>query len=163
MKALLFFLPALALGIAIPLLVVNQTRTYELTPSRTTPPLHTRFSLSEAPADSLRATITRLSGEVTWESRTASSASPLTAPRILQQGEILTTGQSGTASLTLADTCSITLSPDTELNLIQTLPANIVLEIPLGKITSEKNVQSLFPFAACIYFLAKLKERCNLA
>lgn len=138
MKALLFFLPALAVGIAIPLLVINQTRTYELTPPRTTPPLHTRFSLADAPADSLRATITKLSGDVTWQSRTATEAAPLTASRILQQGEILTTGSGGTASLTFAGSCLITLSPDTELNLTQTLPANIVLEIPNGRITSEK-------------------------
>lgn len=157
MKALLFFLPALAVGIAIPLLVINQTRTPELTPSRTTPPLHTRFSLSDAPADSMRATITYLSGDVTWQSRIATEASPLTAPQVLQQGEILTTGQSGTASLTFAGTCSITLSPETKLNLAQTLPANIVLEIPNGEITSDKKCSNSLSIRSMHLLLRQLE------
>lgn len=137
-KLLLFFLPAVLVGIAIPLLLMTQTTVQKDTKPQATSPLKTRFSVANAPSESLRAPIISIHGDVSWQSRTASIAAPITAPQTLQQGEILSTGQSGTASLSFLNTCTISLSPDTELNLAQTLPSNIVLEVPTGQITSDK-------------------------
>lgn len=84
------------------------------------------FSLVNAPKESLRGTITSMTGEVKWESRIATEAAKITVPITVQQGESLSTGEAGTLSLLFDKNLQIDFSPKTEIGIIQTLPADLV-------------------------------------
>lgn len=93
------------------------------------------FSIEDAPSETLRGEITTLSGEVFWQSRIATQAAPLKKPRTIQQGEELRTGKDGTVSLSFANGPTLTLFPNTHINVIQTLPNSIVLLQDEGSVT----------------------------
>lgn len=95
------------------------------------------FSLGSAPHDTLRGDITSLSGTVQWQSRTATQPAQLRTPRQIQQGEELRTGKDGSVSVQLSNGPLVTLSPDTHVNFIQTLPTSIVLLQDQGIVTYE--------------------------
>jgi hypothetical protein len=88
---------------------------------------HSSFSLGVAPRESLRGTVVSLSGEVGWQSRTATQASQIIKPTQIQQGEEIVTGEKGRASVAFSDKVNITINPATQINFIQTLPANILI------------------------------------
>ena len=102
-----------------------------ITPSPSTTPLlkeniSTNFSLKNAPSESLRGTISSMSGEISWQSRVATEAAVITTPLEIQQGEDLITGENGTLKLSFPNACDINLSENTEVDIIQTLPLSIV-------------------------------------
>ncbi|MBI2074932.1 MAG: hypothetical protein HYT83_03805 [Candidatus Levybacteria bacterium] len=87
----------------------------------------TQFSLETAPSLSLRGKLTTVFGDVGWESRTATEPAKLTAPRLLQQGEQITTGDNGKATIDFPNLFSAVVYAKTKLDILQTLPAHIVL------------------------------------
>lgn len=95
----------------------------------------TQFSLANAPTESLVGTISALSGTVQWQSRTADNPIPLTSPRQIQQGESLFTGNDGSVALTFPAIATVTLLKNAQVNIIQTLPVNMVLQQVDGTIT----------------------------
>lgn len=92
------------------------------------------FSLEKAPTQSLTGNIISFSGSVNWQSRIATQPAQLTTPVSFAQGEKIVTGDNGNLTLELGSGCLITISPKTELSLIQTLPANIVFEQESGTV-----------------------------
>ncbi len=84
-----------------------------------------QFSLKEAPENSL-AGQAAFSGSVSWQSRVATASSRLKKPVLIQQGESLLTGEKSTASINFPNAVKINIYPKTEIDIIQTLPENMV-------------------------------------
>jgi hypothetical protein len=96
------------------------------------------FSVEDAPSDSLRGHIATMSGEILWQSRVATApAALITQPEILQ-GENIVTKETGTIVLDYKNAARITIQPDSELDIVQSLPANLVMTQQSGTITFEK-------------------------
>jgi hypothetical protein len=83
------------------------------------------FSLENAPSESLRGQISAMTGEIDWTNRVATEASKLSSPVTIQQGEELSTGVKSGLSLVFPEVCSVKFSQNTDIQIIQTLPANI--------------------------------------
>jgi len=134
MKLFLLFIIFFILGFGGTLFLVNTQTSQEVTkPKAKTPIESTKFSIENPPSTSLHGDITLLSGEVKWQSRIASEASTITLKQQIKQGESLFTDTTGKVSIAFPDML-FELSPDTTLNIIQTLPSSTVLEQPKGKI-----------------------------
>jgi hypothetical protein len=103
------------------------------------------FSIENAPSQSLKGEITTMSGEVDWQGRTATVSSQINSPQAVQQGENLTTGASGSLTLTFPNSCTINYSKNTEIDIIQTLPANVVFSQVSG--TGEFIVNGSYPIS----------------
>ena len=107
--------------------------TFFLSPLPQSPLSTSAFSLQNSPSQSLKGQITSLTGEIHWQSRTASAAAKITSPVTVQQGEILTTGPQSKLSLSFPDTALLNFSPETAIEIIQTLPANLVFRQTQGE------------------------------
>lgn len=105
-------------------------------------PITTKFSLENAPEDSLKGTIASMSGTVNWQSRTAKTFVQLKSPRLIQQGEELSTGRSGKAGVLIQKAAAIILSPNSDVNFIQMLPINLVMEQDKGTVIYQDAGQS---------------------
>jgi hypothetical protein len=85
------------------------------------------FSLEEAPSESLRGEIVIVTGEVNYLGRTATESAQVSSLGTkVQQGENYITGEDSILSINFKDACSILLGEKTEVDIIQTLPSNIV-------------------------------------
>jgi len=85
------------------------------------------FSLDTPPSQSLQGAITALSGEVVWQSRTATEPAKITKLRQVRQGEEIKTLDTGQTTIVFSDIADITVYPKTDINIIQTLPSNILI------------------------------------
>ena len=90
------------------------------------------FSIETAPSESLRGKIISMTGEISWQSRIATEAAKISVPQTIQQGEKLITGEKSNLSLDFPNACSVEFSPQTEIEIIQTLPKNIVFSQTSG-------------------------------
>lgn len=100
----------------------------------------TKFSLEQAPLQSLRGTITDLSGDIWWESRVATEPSQLTEKSMqIQQGEVISASSSGTLSVSFGQAGSVSLQKQSTVEVIQTLPTNLVFTQPMGDVTYLSN------------------------
>lgn len=99
----------------------------------------TLFSVENAPSQSLSGKTTSLSGNVSWQSRTARFATLINSPIKLQQGEEIDTQNNGNATIDFPKIGTITIFPNTQVNFIQTLPANFVIEQKQGLSEYYKN------------------------
>lgn len=139
MKNIVIFVFAIIVGLG---LVALYTKFFpvpiqKIEKEQTVPPA-SHFSIEHAPSNSIKATIATFSGKVEWLSRVATEASRLTTIRKLQQGEDIATDETGTATLQFPNLGSITLQPNTKLSIIQTIPADIVLQQNSGSVIYEK-------------------------
>lgn len=91
-----------------------------------TPSFTSAFSLQNAPYLSTKGIIIQLSGEVLWESRIATEPSSLVSQTILQQGESLITGEDGSITVLFTDAATIEVANNSKVNIVQTLPVDIV-------------------------------------
>jgi hypothetical protein len=82
------------------------------------------YSLENAPKASLRGRVSSMTGSIHWQSRTATDSAALFTPHEIQQGEILQTDDPLTAT--------ISLLPNTRLEIIQTLPSEMVFKQDSG-------------------------------
>ncbi|MBI3888149.1 hypothetical protein HY310_03735 [Candidatus Microgenomates bacterium] len=103
----------------------------------------TAFSIENAPINSLRGYVATLSGRVNWLSRVATEPALLNT-NILQQGDTLITSDSARLKISFKDT-NISLEPKTEVEIIQTLPDQLVFNQKSGEATysGELSVRSL--------------------
>lgn len=85
------------------------------------------YSVAVPPAESLSGQITKLTGNVSWKSRTATSESRLTEKTSLVQGSSIHTKDSGLLTVQLSNIATISALPKTNLSFIQTLPQNLVI------------------------------------
>lgn len=84
------------------------------------------FSLENAPSESLRGQITAMTGNIDWQGRIATEAARITSPISVQQGENLITEAGASMSLSFPNVCDVNISQKTEVDVIQTLPADLV-------------------------------------
>ena len=99
----------------------------------------TLFSIENAPSQSLVGKVASISGNVAWQSRIASFATLINSPVKLQQGEKINTQSNGKAVINFPQVVTITASANTQLNFIQTLPANFVVDQAQGLSIYNKN------------------------
>src|ERR1035437_8201592 len=90
------------------------------------------FSIETAPTNSLVGEIASLSGKVAWQSRVAPVALLINSTVKLQQGEEIDTYNNGSANINFPTFGTIFLSPNTQVNFIQTLPENFVVNQKQG-------------------------------
>ncbi len=91
-----------------------------------------KYSLETPPSESLKGNITSMTGEIFWQSRVATESSKIISPRIILQGENLSTGAESSLSLTFEKSCVLNMEEKTAVEIIQTLPANIVFRQTSG-------------------------------
>jgi hypothetical protein len=131
-KYILLSLAVFVVGFAVTVAFLNsRTKNTEsviiVTPKpETVNQITSAFSLENAPSESLRGQITAMTGEIDWTDRVATEASKISSPVTIQQGEELSTGLKSNLTLEFLNTCSVKFSQSTDLQIIQTLPADIV-------------------------------------
>ncbi len=157
---LLFVLPLLVTA-SLVVIYAHSTRLHKpslvtllsITPIVTPP----SFTLGRAPQQSLQGKILSLSGQVDWQSRVATQPAQLETPAPILQGEELFTRATGKVTMDITTAAVITLSPNTHINLIQTLPTNIVIDQDQGTaIFSEKKASPLA--VRCLGLVTQLKQ-----
>lgn len=89
-------------------------------------PRGTAFSMEQAPQLSLRGTLSDITGQPFWFSRTATEPASLLPSQTIQQGERILASESGTLTVTFGDAASLTIFPKADIEIIQTLPVNLV-------------------------------------
>jgi hypothetical protein len=99
------------------------------------PPLATAFSLQNAPTESLQGEIVSFSGDVAWQSRIATQPAQLKTARKVLQGENVVTKNTGKVTMTFLNTTTLIMLPNTEVDIIQTLPTNMVFVQQSGTTT----------------------------
>jgi hypothetical protein len=87
----------------------------------------------------LNGEVASISGNVSWLSRTASFAILINSPMKLQQGEEVITQNNGKVSIIFSKVVNLNVSPNTQVNLIQTLPTDFVVEEKQGLVMYDKN------------------------
>jgi len=136
MKSLFLFLVFIVIGAGITIAFLSQTAKTRVTqPKKEAVPLSTKFSLKDAPSQTLRGTVLSLTGEVLWQSRIASEPASIATLSSVQQGEELVTSESGEFTVQFLKTCTIKMSQYTHLNFAQTLPSAIVLQQRKGVVS----------------------------
>lgn len=104
--------------------------------------ISTKFSLINAPEESLKANIATMSGTVYWLSRTAKKPIKLISPRKIQQGEELYTGNKSFVGITINKLEAIYLVSNSNINFIQMLPINEVILQDKGTISYDNFSQN---------------------
>lgn len=94
--------------------------------------------LNNPPKDSIKGELTSLNGELKWQSRAASKSAEITQLQPLQQGELIETGDNGTAAITF-DTTTVELSPKSSLEFPQTLPGKFMFVQRSGEVLYENS------------------------
>lgn len=149
MKYIFLFIVAVLFGLVITILYtapkVSPTPERVLTPVATQSAMTSSFSLPNAPTESIRGSISTMSGAVNWESRIATQPAKLVVPAPLQQGETLQTGDDGKVEITFPNVVSIKQSAKTQINFIQMLPTNSIISQGYG--TTEYIQQGNTPLA----------------
>lgn len=97
------------------------------------------FSLEKAPVDTLSGEVASISGKIAWQSRIAPVAILINSPTKLQQGEEVDSYNDGNAFIDFPKVGTIVISPNTQINFIQTLPQNFVVWQKQGSANYEKN------------------------
>ncbi len=92
----------------------------------------TKFSLDEAPSDSIRGNITNLSGDIWYQSRTATEPAQLTEGIPVQQGETWIASDAGKLTVNFNPALTLSLFPKTHVEIIQALPVNLVFKHDQG-------------------------------
>lgn len=98
-----------------------------------------RFSVDEAPKNSEKGTIQTMTGTIKWQSRIATEASQIIQPVPIQQGDELISGEDGSAVVNYLSGLTISLSPDSHISVVQTLPTNFVFNQINGTIEYQKD------------------------
>lgn len=100
------------------------------------------FSLENAPTESLRGKITKLTGDVAWQSRVATEEAKVENLTEVQQGERVVTGTDGSLAISFENAVNISISKNSDLDIVQTLPVNLVFLQNSGIVNYEKTGDS---------------------
>jgi hypothetical protein len=128
MKNLIFFFPAVLIGFLIMLGIQSLFPTpspVKQEESVTGPVVIDTFSPKTPPSHSLTGKIDNIIGDVEWESRQATETAKIALTQDVHQGEKVKTA-TGSATIQFENIAKIIISPDTDLDIIQTLPNNLV-------------------------------------
>ncbi len=111
----------------------SQTPSSPSRPSSTTPYIKpNEFSIENAPTQSIKGMIQTLTGDVEWEGRVATQAAKINSPQTIQQGESISTKEDGKINLIFPTAVNLSIFPNTDLAIVQTLPVNIVFSQAKG-------------------------------
>jgi hypothetical protein len=141
MKSLLIFIIFLLFGLGIVFGYAYYTHQQNVLLNTNTA-ITTKFSLENAPAESLKGKISSMSGTVIWLSRTAKKPVKLLSPRTIQQGEELITGKNGEATVVVNNSAAVGMSPNSDINFIQLLPINFVMAQDKGTVIFQSTGQN---------------------
>lgn len=97
------------------------------------------FSIETPPSESLQGSISARLGRLFWESRTATEPAELTTDEKMKQGERLVTKSKSKATIQFETLTTITLSENSDISFVQTLPTDFVVEQKNGTIAYEIN------------------------
>jgi len=97
------------------------------------------FSIEKPPSESLKGSITSRTGILFWESRIATEPGELKNDVQIEQGEELITKDKSSAIMNFDHVGTFTLSENSDLSFIQTLPIDFVVEQKTGTIKYEVN------------------------
>ena len=136
LKKLLLFLIFFSLGVA--LVFVADFMVSNNTIQKLNPAIKSKFSIDNPPSDSLKGEISSLSGTVSFQPRSKDYATLINAPVEILQGEDLNTGGNGSATVIFDRIGEISLSENTQISFIQTLPQNFVISQKQGIATFQK-------------------------
>lgn len=117
----------------------NQWDLHRKSNSILTSQLTTKYSLMNAPSKSLKGEIVSMSGMVTLHLRNSTKTVRVKSPIPLQQGEEISIGSKGKAVVQIQDDALFTVSSDSQINLIQLLPINLVVKQNIGDIYYQTN------------------------
>jgi hypothetical protein len=134
-----------------------KTNKVSIAPTRKSIEKISSFSIGEAPKNSVKGTIESMSGVVRWESRIATAPSEIIKPVIISQGETLETDKDGEATITFKNLALVTLSSESKLSIIQTLPANFVFDQKNGSVSYEKLGETPI-FIRALHMLTKINS-----
>jgi len=98
-----------------------------------------RFSIEPPPKQSKIGTVEKISGQIFWESRIATKPAEIKQIKKVQQGESLATGIDGQVTINFSESASLLLLPESDVEFVQTLPANFVFRHKKGEIKYIKN------------------------
>ena len=84
------------------------------------------YSLEDPPSESLRGQIATMSGEIYWQGRIATESSQIFDPQEILQGESVSIKKDSDLTIEFDNACIIEMSENTSVNVIQTLPINLV-------------------------------------
>ncbi len=126
MKSVLIFVFSVLIGFSAVIVCLYPISTQNNKTSNL-PTIKTKFSLENAPGESLKGNIASFSGMVNWQSRTATIPAQLKGLQPVQQGEEINTGKDGQVTIQIPNATSFSLLSNSDINLIQTLPADIVI------------------------------------
>ena len=132
---------SLVAGIYFWYFVINPSKNSpELSPVATeTPNVYVDFSLDEPPSQSLKGLITNLDGDVRILGRTATEEASLNSPTVsVQQGENYITGDDGELSIIFKNAVELDMDQNSEVDVIQTIPAGIVFSQINGEVSYKK-------------------------
>ncbi len=96
------------------------------------------FSIAVAPSESIRGNIKQMTGNVFWQSRTATESAFLTSLITLQQGEEIQTKENSSLIVEFPNVINIAILPKTQIDFVQTLPVEFVTSIASGSATFKK-------------------------
>lgn len=143
MKQFIIFI--LSLGVGVGLFLGYQKYLYQpkpiVAPKKVIMKPYT-FQLDKAPTDALAGSLSSFSGDVYYQSRVASEPAHITTPIQLQQGEKVVTGE-GTAEIQFPPIIEATMSANSELEFIQTIPTAPVFLQSQGSISYTKTGTTL--------------------
>lgn len=148
MKNVLWFVCAVSTGVLLASLIFyKKTSVIVSLPSPS--PFTSDFDLNDPPSLALKGQAT-VDGEVNWQSRMATQSALITVPQTIQQGESLET-MAGLVSLEFANVANLALAAQTHVDIVQTLPANLVFAQTSGQVSYKK--LSTFPISVRIMHL----------
>ena len=96
------------------------------------------FDIAIAPSESIRGSIKQMTGEVFWQSRTATESSQINSLISLQQGEEIQTKENGNLTMEFPNVTNMVIAPKTQIDFVQTLPTEFVMSIASGSANFKK-------------------------
>ncbi len=106
--------------------------------SETTPTESVEYSFEDPPTESLRGSIATMSGEIHWQSRTATESSKLSDIQEVLQGETYSTKEESALFLVFENVCAVDISEKSQVEIVQTLPVNFVFKQTSGNVSYTK-------------------------
>lgn len=138
MKSTLILIGSILVGILVmflvPTLTTQKPEKPLVNPTSSSPIPESKFSIENAPTDSLKVQVSTMSGKILYQDRVATEPAEVKTLKEVQQGETLVTDQTGSLKAQIPGQLNLNIFPKTELEFTQTLPSNIVLTQNKGQV-----------------------------
>lgn len=162
MKQSIIFLLAVIVGTLI--MVIAATLTTSKKEKNVITPLSKgkSFSVLNPPSESISGKVMSITGDIDWQSRIATIPATVNDLSSVQQGEEIETQEKTNMAILFPLVGSLTISPNTHLSFVQTLPKNFVITESKGSVTYTKLGQ--YPLSIrTLHMLTSLNGRGEVA